>query len=79
MSLQSLVSNRPTLPALLCLISALAALAVADDKVCTAPTGDGAHSTCTCQTDAGQIIDLRPLDLAQKSGKPKYVMVILSR
>lgn len=70
-----LVSNRPTLPALLCLICALVSLAVAaqGDTACSAPTGDGSQSTCVCQTDAGQIIDLRPL--AKSDGKAKYVTV----
>lgn len=86
MSPHSLVSNRPRLSALLCLICTLVSLTVAQTtdslvlqattdspvKQCPAPTGGGAQSTCVCQTDNGQIIDLRPLDLAQKNGKAKF-------
>ena len=70
-----LVSNRPTLPALLCLICAVVSLAVAaqGDTACPAPTGDGSQSTCVCRADDGQNIDLRPL--AKSDGKAKYVTV----
>ena len=70
MSPQSLVST-----ALLCLTCALVALAVAQttdspDNQCPAPAGSGAQSTCVCQTDTGQIIDLRPL--ANSNGTARY-------
>jgi hypothetical protein len=66
-----LVSNRPTLAALLCLICALLSLSVAQDKPCTAPSGG---STCMCKTDAGKIIDLSPL--SRSDGKAEYVTVL---
>ncbi len=70
------MSLRPTVLALLYLAMgcALVSLAVAgDDEACPAPTGPGAQSTCVCQTDAGQIIDLRPL--ANFNGTARYIYV----
>ena len=69
MSAQTIVSVRPSLLALLCLSCALVSLTVAQgDTACDVPTGT--TSTCTCQTESGQIIDLNPL--AKQDG-PKYV------
>ena len=67
--------NRPTLSVLLCLIGGLISLAVAQgsDVTCSAPSG--VKSSCVCQTDAGQVIDLRPL--SESNGKAKYVTVYL--
>ena len=68
--------NRPTLSVLLCLICALISLAVAqgDDTKCSPPqSGVNSESSCVCQADAGQTIDLRPL--SESSGKAKYVTI----
>ena len=68
------MSLQPTLLALLYLGYTLIPLILAqNDRACPAPAGQGAQSTCTCQTDSGLTIDLRPL--AKSDGTAKYVVL----
>ena len=70
MNAQTIVSVRPTLLVLLWLSCALVSLTVAqgtNDKLCDQPTGT--TSTCMCQTESNQLIDLTPLAKNDKTAK----------